>query len=129
MQLLLDTHVLLWWDEGADRLGSVTRDAIANPDNQIYISAASIWEIAIKSAKGKLRFSGSPHAAIERNGFLPHSISPHHAELAGQLAWSHPDPFDRMLITQAQSDGLILVHADSVIHTYKEVPQLWARDT
>ena len=53
MQLLLDTHVLLWWDEGADRLGAVTRDAIANPDNQIYISAASIWEIAIKSAKGK----------------------------------------------------------------------------
>ncbi|UXN60475.1 type II toxin-antitoxin system VapC family toxin [Phyllobacterium zundukense] len=129
MHLLLDTHVLLWWDEGADKLGAVTRDAIANPDNQIYISAASIWEIAIKSAKGKLRFSGSPHAAIERNGFLPLSISSHHAELAGHLAWSHPDPFDRMLIAQAQHDGMILVHADSVIYTYKEVPQLWARDT
>jgi len=126
MNLLLDTHVLLWWDDGADQLGPATRDAIANPANQIYISAASLWEIAIKSAKGKLRFTGSPQAAIGRNGFLPLSISPHHAEIAGQLDWSHPDPFDRMLVAQARTDGMILVHADSVIRNY-EVPQLWAR--
>ncbi len=127
MNLLIDTHVLLWWDMGAGELGSVARAAIADPGNNIYVSAASIWEISIKSAKGKLRFAGSPHAAIEINGFQALSISTAHAELAGRLDWSHPDPFDRMLVAQAQTDGLILVHADSTIHDYKEVPQLWAR--
>lgn len=126
MNLLLDTHVLLWWDDGADQLGPVARDAIANPDNQIYVSAASIWEIAIKNAKGKLRFTGSPQATIGKNGFLPLSISPQHAETAGQLDWLHPDPFDRMLVAQARTEGMILVHADSVMRNY-EVPQLWAR--
>jgi PIN domain nuclease of toxin-antitoxin system len=127
MNLLLDTHVVLWWDNGADQLGSATRAAIADPQNQIYVSAASIWEIAIKSAKGKLRFTGVPSAAIERNGFLPLPISPAHAEIAGLLEWPHPDPFDRMLVAQARTDNMILVHADSMIQTYKNVPQLWAR--
>jgi PIN domain nuclease of toxin-antitoxin system len=127
MNLLLDTHVLLWWDDGAEQLGSATRAVIANPDNQIYVSAASIWEIAIKSAKGKLRLTGSAQNAIDRNGFLPLSISPYHAEIAGHLDWAHPDPFDRMLVAQARTDGMILVHADSIVYDYKEVAQLWAR--
>jgi len=127
VDLLLDTHVVLWWDDGADQLGSATRAAIADPQNNVYVSAASIWEIAIKSAKGKLRFTGTPSTAIERNGFLPLSITPAHAEIAGLLEWSHPDPFDRMLVAQARTDNMILVHADSIIQTYRQVPQLWAR--
>ncbi len=127
MDLLLDTHVVLWWDSGADQLGSATRAVIADPQNHIYVSAASIWEIAIKSAKGKLRFKGMPSAAIERNGFLPLPITPTHAEIAGLLEWPHLDPFDRMLVAQARTDNMILVHADSMIQTYKGVPQLWAR--
>lgn len=127
MDLLLDTHVVLWWDSGASQLGTATRAAIADPRNRIYVSAASIWEIAIKSAKGKLRFAGAPSSSIERNGFLPLPIAPAHAEIAGMLEWAHSDPFDRMLIAQAQAEKMILVHADSVIETYKAVPQLWAR--
>ncbi len=127
MNLLLDTHVFLWWDSGAEQLGSGVRAAIANPDNQIYISAASIWEIAIKSSKGKLHFTGSTSSAIERNRFLPLSISPRHAEIAGHLDWSHSDPFDRMLVAQSQAEGMVLVHADGIIHDYKGLAQLWAR--
>lgn len=127
MDLLLDTHVLLWWDKGADELGAATRDAIANAQNRIFVSAASIWEIAIKSGKGKLHFAGSASAAIERNRFLPLSITPSHAEIAGLLEWDHQDPFDRMLVAQAQSENMILVHADKIIQTYMSIPQLWAR--
>ncbi|MRG55680.1 PIN domain-containing protein [Phyllobacterium sp. SYP-B3895] len=127
MNLLLDTHVLLWWDAGASEMGATARAVIANPDNTVYVSAASVWEIAIKSAKGKLRFNGSADAAIEANGFLPLSMSTAHAELRGRLDWAHADPFDRMLVAQAQSDGLILLHVDAVIHEFREVAQLWAR--
>jgi len=127
VKLLLDTHVVLWWDSADEQLGGRARDMIADPDNQIFVSAASIWEIAIKHAKGKLRLTGSPAALIARNGFAPLPITPEDAELAGSLAWSHTDPFDRMLVAQAQLFGLVLVHADGVIETYKQVPQIWAR--
>jgi len=127
MDLLLDTHVVLWWDSEDDQLGDKARLMIADPVNRIFVSAASIWEIAIKTAKGKLRFGGQAAAVIARNGFLPLPISPDHAEVAGFLEWAHPDPFDRMLVAQAQCDGLVLVHADRVIDGYKSVPQMWAR--
>ncbi|AWJ88151.1 PIN domain nuclease (plasmid) [Azospirillum sp. TSH58] len=127
MDLLLDTHVFLWWDAGADPISPAVRAAIANPDNRVYVSAASVWEIAIKSSKGKLAFTGSPSAAIVLNSFLPLAIDPAHAERAGGLEWSHPDPFDRMLVAQAQAQDLTLVHADGVIAGYKGVAQMWAR--
>jgi len=126
MDLLLDTHVFLWWDAGADKLGEAARAAIADPDNAVFVSAASIWEIAIKAAKGKLSYGGSPGAAIAANGFLPLPITVAHAESAGALTWAHPDPFDRMLVAQARTDSLVLVHADGVIAGYP-VPQLWAK--
>lgn len=126
MDLLLDTHVFLWWDAGAANLGEEARAAIANPDNAVFVSAASVWEISIKAAKGKLTYAGSPVTAIGANGFLPLSITVAHAESAGALTWEHTDPFDRMLVAQAHTDSLVLVHADSVISGYP-VPQLWAR--
>jgi len=125
---LLDTHVFLWWDSGAEKLCAVVRSAIADPGNNVFISAASVWEIAIKAAKKKLSFTGSPVAAITANGFLELPIAPRHAEVAGGLSWEHSDPFDRMLVAQAQTDSLILVHADGIISGYKSVPQLWARE-
>ena len=126
MDLLLDTHVFLWWDAGATQLGEEARAAIANPDNTVYVSAASIWEISIKAARGKLAYTGSPAAAIAANGFQPLPITIIHAETAGALNWTHSDPFDRMLVAQAQAESLILVHADSVISSYP-LQQLWAR--
>jgi len=127
MDLLLDTHVFLWWDAGADPISPAVRAAIAAPENRVYVSAASVWEIAIKSSKGKLAFTGSPSAAVALNNFLPLAIDPVHAERAGGLEWSHPDPFDRMLVAQAQAQNLTLVHADSAIAAYKGVAQMWAR--
>jgi PIN domain nuclease of toxin-antitoxin system len=126
MDLLLDTHVLLWWDRDDPKLSTEARAAIADIDNRVFISAASPWEIAIKAKKGKLRFSGSPAALIEANGFLPLAISPAHAEAAGSLTWDHADPFDRVLIVQAQHERLVLVHADANVRAFPGVTQLWA---
>ena len=126
MELLLDTHVLLWWDRDDGRLSKEARAAIANTDNGVFVSAASPWEIAIKARKGKLRFSGSSAALIEANGFLPLAISPAHAEAAGSLAWGHTDPFDRVLVVQAQHERLVLVHADANIRAFPGVTQMWA---
>lgn len=127
MDLLLDTHVLIWWDQDDPRLSRDARDAIAQTDNRVFVSAASPWEIAIKARKGKLRFDGSPAALIDANGFLPLAISPAHGEAAGSLAWSHPDPFDRVLVAQARQEQLVLVHADPVIRGVDGVMQLWAQ--
>lgn len=127
MNLLLDTHILLWWDQDDARLSSVARALIADPENDVFVSAASPWEIAIKARKGKLVFTGSASGLIEDNGFLPMPITPQHGAAAGQLDWDHPDPFDRMLVVQSRDEGLVLVHADAQIRSYKAVTQLWAR--
>lgn len=128
MNLLLDTHVLLWWDQEDKRLSLAARALIANPENDVFVSAASPWEMAIKARKGKLAFSGSPCRMIDDNGFLPLPISPEHGEAAGSLEWEHSDPFDRLLVVQALREELVLVHADTEIRAYKAVSQLWARD-
>lgn len=127
MDLLLDTHIFLWWDRRDPQLSTAVQAAIADPRNRVFISAASVWEIAIKSAKGKLTYSGSPCAAIGANGFLALPIAPDHAEQAGRLAWGHSDPFDRMLVAQAQLLTMTLVHADTIIAGFRPVAQLWAR--
>lgn len=126
MDLLLDTHVLLWWDQDDAQLSPAARQAIGDMANRVFVSAASPWEIAIKARKGKLRFTGSAAALIDANGFLPLAITALHAEAAGALAWSHADPFDRMLVVQAQREGLVLVHADANIRALTGVSQLWA---
>ena len=109
MELLLDTHTFLWWNGSPELLGQAARSAISDPGNTIFVSAASVWEIAIKQKRGKLRFSGSPVATITKYGFEPLPISPGHAEHAGDLPLLHSDPFDRMLVAQAQLDSLTLV--------------------
>lgn len=125
MDLLLDTHVFLWWDAGARQLNDAAAAAIADGENSVFVSAASIWEIAIKRQLGRLSFKGSPTAAIGRNGFLSLPILPLHAEQAAVLPALHADPFDRMLIGQAQLASLTIVTADSKVAAYA-VPQLWA---
>ncbi len=127
MNLLLDTHVLLWWDSADARLAPSTASLLADRRNTVYVSAASPWEIAIKARKGKLAFAGSPSKLIEANGFLPLAISVAHAERAGSLDWTHADPFDRVLVSQALEDGLVLVHADESIRGFARVSQIWAR--
>jgi PIN domain nuclease of toxin-antitoxin system len=126
VNLLLDTHVFLWWDRGDKALNADAHALIADPANQVFVSAASIWEIAIKRRLKKLEFRGSALAAISANGFHELPILPMDAENAGALAWRHNDPFDRMLVTQARCLTLTLTTADVVIRAYPGVAQMWA---
>jgi PIN domain nuclease of toxin-antitoxin system len=125
VNLLLDTHVFLWWDSQDKALNADTRALIADPANQVFISAASIWEIAIKRRLKKLDFRGSAVAAIGANGFHELPILPIDAENAGALAWQHNDPFDRMLVAQARRLTFTLATADAAIRTYPNVAQIW----
>ena len=93
-------------------------DAIADPGNTVFVSAASVWEIAIKRALNKLDVPGDVLEAIEASGFRELPMTAFHAEQAGSLPLHHTDPFDRMLVAQAQAEGLILVTRDAHIPRY-----------
>lgn len=116
--LLLDTHVLLWWLADHPKLGTQARTAIANPVQPIVVSAASIWEIGIKRALGKLEAPLGLARIVDEQGFTQLVIAANHAELAGQLPNHHNDPFDRMLIAQAQAEGMIVVTSDEKFQAY-----------
>ena len=118
MRLLLDTHIFLWWLADDPKLRSVARAALADPDSLIYVSAASLWEIAIKSALGKLAFEGDPLIEITGNGFQELPITGRHALAAGQLPRHHDDPFDRMLAAQSRLENLVLVSEDAALKEY-----------
>lgn len=117
-RFLLDTHVLLWWLDDSAELGPRCRELIADQRNQIYISAATTWEISIKKALGKLEAPDDIDMIVEDEGFSKLPISLYHGQLAGSLPMLHRDPFDRMLIAQAQAEGLILMTSDGNIGQY-----------
>lgn len=116
MTLLLDTHVLLWWLSGDD-LTPEAADAIADPDNVVYVSAVTTWEISIKQALGRLSVEGDLDGAIAED-FEPLTITHEHARLAGELPAYHRDPFDRMLVAQARVEELTLVTRDEPLRRY-----------
>lgn len=124
MRLLLDTHVYLWWLADSP-MSAQASAAIADPDNDVWVSAASIWEIAIKGAAGRLTIDGDPIGLAEACGFLLLDIRPTHAAHAAGLPEHHRDPFDRMLIAQAQLEQLVLVTRDRRLQEY-DVPLLAA---
>ena len=117
-RLLLDTHVILWWLNGGENLKSSVRDLLSDVGNQIYFSAASVWEISIKKRLGKLDVPENVLELIDESGFDELAISSFHAFEAGALLTEHKDPFDRMLIAQAQAEGLILITHDTLIYKY-----------
>jgi len=126
VDLLLDTHVFIWWDSSDTQLGIAAAAAIGDSDNRIFVSAASAWEIAIKRQAGRFDFTGSPSQAIAKNGFHPLPILGEHGEAAAVLPSIHKDPFDRILIAQSIARNLVLVTADDLIKQYS-TPLLWAR--
>jgi len=126
VNLLLDTHVFLWWDKPGTVLNPGAKAAIQDQRNEIFVSAASVWEIALKRNRGKLNFSGSAVVAIGANGFHELPILPLEAEDAGGLAWPHTDPFDRLLVAQALRHGMSFVTADAAIRAFGGVPMIWA---
>ena len=124
MNLLLDTHTLLWWLADDAALKADAREAIGDASNMIYVSAASAWEISIKKALGKLDAPDDLHAALVANHFQPLPITIQHGTSAGRLPRHHDDPFDRMLIAQAQAEQLTLITHDTMFRSYG-IPIIW----
>ena len=119
MNLLLDTHALLWWLADDAGLSEEARASIGDPQHTVYVSAATAWEIAIKRALGKLDAPGDLGAAVSASGFQELPITITHALAAGQLPNNHSDPFDRMLVAQAMLEGLTLVTRDDRIASHQ----------
>lgn len=128
MRLLLDTHALLWWLAGSPRLSAPARDAIADPDATVLVSAASAWEITTKHRLGKLPGAGAlaadVAAGVSAQGFEALPVTLEDGERAGRLAGAHRDPFDRMLIAQALARDLTVVSLDAAFDPFG-VRRLW----
>ncbi|HYI81243.1 MAG TPA: type II toxin-antitoxin system VapC family toxin [Thermoleophilaceae bacterium] len=118
MKLLLDTHVLLWWLADDHRLHERVAKAIARGDNEVLVSAASVWEVEIKRAKGTLHAPDDLLDQIAACGFGLLAIAGSHARAAGRLPQHHHDPFDRMLVAQATAEDAALVTSDSALSAY-----------
>lgn len=121
MRLLLDTHVFLWWLADDRRLKVNEREAIQNSENEVYLSSASIWEIVIKQALGRLRAPEPASAAALRLGLHPLPIAFEHAEATADLPQIHDDPFDRILLAQARIETLTFLSYDARVRGYSGV--------
>ena len=128
MRLLLDTHSLIWWLEGSGRLSAPAQRAIADEENDVLISAASAWEIATKYRLGKMpsaeALARDIPGAIASQGFAELPITMADAVRAGSLPGPHRDPFDRMLIAQAQARDLVFISNEMIFDQYG-VHRLW----
>jgi PIN domain nuclease of toxin-antitoxin system len=128
VKALLDTHTFLWWNLGDPQLSARARAFIAEGKNEIFVSAASAWEIAIKVSKGRLVLPESPERYMANRmahfGFLALPIQPDHALRVASLPSIHDDPFDRLLVAQSQMENLPILTADSEIARYP-VDILW----
>jgi PIN domain nuclease of toxin-antitoxin system len=128
LRLLLDTHTLIWWLAGDPSLSASAREAVADLGNEVFVSAASAWEIATKYRIGKLpdaqALATDVAEAVARQGFIELSITVLHGQVAGGLPGPHRDPFDRMLIAQAVLGDLVLVSNEMVFDGYG-VRRLW----
>jgi PIN domain nuclease of toxin-antitoxin system len=118
VRLLLDTNALLWWRSGSSRLSSLASDQISNPDNDIVVSIASLWEIAIKRVLGKLRFLEDFEEVMASEEFNLLSITYAHLRVLGDLPRHHRDPFDRVLISQSFAERIPIVTNDRAFAAY-----------
>lgn len=121
MRILLDTHVYLWWLQDSTKLSKIGREKIVSA-TEVYVSSATIWEVAIKSSIGKLNIDADTLVAeIKSNGFFELNITPVHAAKIKQLPEIHRDPFDRILIAQATSEPLRFLTADRILAGYSDL--------
>jgi PIN domain nuclease of toxin-antitoxin system len=118
VRLLLDTCVLLWWLADDPTLGAEARAGISDPESAVYVSAATVWEISVKRALGKLEAPLDLLRQIESHRFDQLPITVSHAQAAGALPRYHDDPFDRMLVAQATIENLTLLSRDSRMIRY-----------
>ena len=125
MRLLLDSHAFLWWLVGDKRLSATARRAIADGSAEVTVSAATIWELEVKSAAGRLDLGGLDLLLeLGKEGFDELPIAARHAAHAARLPPHHSDPFDRVLVAQALGESLTLVTKDDALRAYG-VPRLW----
>jgi len=122
MKLLLDTHIFLWYITGDNRLSKDKRDSIQDLSNEVYLSVVSIWEAIIKYQLGKLQLSESPDTYLptqrEKHQIMSLTLDEDSVAFLPQLPSIHRDPFDRMLICQANVHGLSLMSDDAIVHQY-----------
>ena len=118
MKLLLDTHVLLWWLDDPAKISDTARTAIRGPENAVYVSAVTVWEIVIKKTLGKLDAPDNLDEVLRACQFSPLPIAIEHALAVQGIPLYHHDPFDRMLIAQANVEGLTIATRDSDILQY-----------
>lgn len=118
MRLLLDTHAIIWAIADPDRLSDRARALVVDPGIEVFASVVSAWEITIKRALGKLEFTDLTDALLDRYGFEALPIELSHAHAVAGLPRVHDDPFDRMLVAQAQTEGLTVVSRDERVHAY-----------
>lgn len=118
MNVLLDTHVLLWWLDDHPSLSEKARATISKGGNLIFVSAVVIWEIRIKQALGKLKIPPNFRQVLDRQTFETLSVTAEHAHAVADLPAIHRDPFDRMLLAQASVEGFTIVSRDSVFERY-----------
>ena len=122
MRLLLDTHAWLWMISAPEELAEDVREILADRTNDLYLSVAAVWEIGIKHAAGKLRYSGSPSVQvpihIRRSGVIALVITTEDALRAGELPMHHRDPFDRLMLAQAAERELTFLTADATLAAY-----------
>ena len=110
--------MLVWWLDNPASLAKEAREAIADPANEVYLSAASVWELGLKIRKGKLTMPVDFASALSADGFSPLSVTVDHAARSLSLPALHEDPFDRLLVAQAIEEGLVMVTRDEVIREY-----------
>jgi len=119
MNFLLDTHILLWWLENDSKLSGEIRSVVSDPNNLIFVSAISAWEIAIKQSLGKLTLPNNLEEALDISRFEVLSITLAHGIRVADLPMHHKDPFDRMLISQALVEGLTIITVDDKFKLYE----------
>jgi len=119
MRYLIDTHVLLWWLDDNVSLSSIAKDTISNPNNVIFLSAVSTWEIAIKKALGKLVAPDNLENVILDCNFTPLPVTIKHTLYLENIDNHHDDPFDRLLISQAITENLVFITRDNKIQQYQ----------
>lgn len=127
MRVLLDTHALLWWVSNHPSLSASADAVLAELSNEVFVSAASAWEIVTKARLGKLQAGSLAQdfrGELDRQGFQPLAITVDHGQRAGALPGPHRDPFDRMLIAQAQAENLVLISNEEIFDSYG-IQRLW----
>ena len=118
MNIILDTHIFIWWNDNPAKLTKKARETIEDKNNTIYISAVVIWEMTVKKMLGKLESPDDPLAIAIQEGFIPLPITGEHAITLKTLEAHHNDPFDRLLIAQAKHESFTLLTHDKTIMKY-----------